>query len=212
MLNLLLLLIVLCNFRLLAASRLGSAIHVCAIQGGLIAIVTAVLHQGDYNLLFIAGVLLTFGVKAVLFPWLLMRTLKKVGIRREVDPYVGYHLSLLAGLLMLVIGFWAGAHLPISGHALDYRLLIPTAVFGFLTGFFLISTRRKAITQVLGYLVLENGVYLFGMSVVEHFPVLVELGMLLDLLVAVFLMGIVVFRIAKTFEHINTSQMTALRE
>jgi hydrogenase-4 component E len=81
-----------------------------------------------------------------------------------------------------------------------------------LTGLFLIVARRTALTQALGYLVMENGIYAFGVGLVEGTPMLLELGILLDVFVAVFVMGIAIFHISREFDHIDTDRMTTLRD
>ena len=91
-------------------------------------------------------------------------------------------------------------------------LLVPAGLFTVWTGLFLIMARRKAITQVLGYIVMENGIFALGMVLVEAMPLLVELGVLLDIFVAVFVMGIIVFQINREFDHIDSDQLSALRE
>jgi len=91
--------------------------------------------------------------------------------------------------------------------------LIPVAaMFTILTGLLLIVSRRKALTQVVGYLVMENGVYAFGAALAVDEPLLVELGVLLDVLVAVFVMGIAIYHISREFDHIDTDQLSALRD
>ena len=89
---------------------------------------------------------------------------------------------------------------------------MPAGLFTVWTGLFMIVARRKAITQVLGFIVLENGIFTLGIVLVEAMPLLVELGVLLDIFVAVFVMGIIVFNINREFDHINTDQLAALRE
>lgn len=91
-------------------------------------------------------------------------------------------------------------------------MLIPGAMFTILTGLFIVVSRRKALTQVLGYLVLENGVYVFGSSLAVEEPLLVEMGILLDVLVAVFVMGIVIFQINREFDHIDTDKLSVLKD
>ena len=91
-------------------------------------------------------------------------------------------------------------------------LLVPTALLTGLTGLFLVVARGKAIVQALGYLVFENGIYAFGLAIAHEEPLLVQLGVLLDLLVAVFVMGIIVFRIQRDFEHIDVGRLVALHD
>jgi hydrogenase-4 component E len=91
-------------------------------------------------------------------------------------------------------------------------LLVPTAFFLILTGMFLIVARRQALTQALGYLVLENGIYAFGSLLAKSAPWLVELGVLLDVFAAVFIMGIIIFHIHREFDHIDTHRLVYLQD
>jgi hydrogenase-4 component E len=90
-------------------------------------------------------------------------------------------------------------------------LIVPVAFFTIMSGLFLIVSRRKALTQVLGYLVLENGIYAFGVALVDKQPMLVEMGILLDIFVAIFVMGIAIFHINREFDHIDTDKLSGLR-
>jgi hydrogenase-4 component E len=91
-------------------------------------------------------------------------------------------------------------------------LIVPVALFTSLIGLFVIISRKKALTQVLGYLVLENGIYAFGVGLVHNAPLVVELGVLLDVFVAVFVMGIAIFHINRQFDHIDTDRMVLLKD
>jgi hydrogenase-4 component E len=206
----LLLCVVLTSFLLLGSSRLGSCIRVVALQGVLLGFLTlAGAPAGSLRAPILA--LASTGLKGVVFPWLLARALRDADVRREVEPFVGYRLSLLIGTAMLAGSLWLAARLP-PPHAGVSSLVVPVALFTMLVGLFLIVSRRKAITHVLGYLVMENGIYAFGVGLVEGTSMLVELGVLLDLFVAVFVMGIAVFHINREFDHIDTDRLTALRD
>jgi hydrogenase-4 component E len=109
-------------------------------------------------------------------------------VRREVEPYVGYTASLLFGVFAILASIWLSSRLRLSHPALP-PLAGPAAVFTILVGLFLIVSRRKAVSQVLGYLVMENGIYVLGIWMVVEIPMLVELGVLLDAFVAVFVMA-----------------------
>jgi hydrogenase-4 component E len=196
--------IVLTSFVLAGASRLGTCIRVVALQGVLLGLLTLAVHE---SLLALAST----GLKGVVFPWLLSRALRNADVRHEIEPFVGYRLSLLVVTLTLAASLWLGTHLPRPSAAIS-PLAVPVAFFTILVGLFLIVSRKKALTQVLGYLVLENGIYAFGVGAVEGTPTLVELGVLLDLLVAVFVMGIAVFHIGREFDHIDSDRLTALTD
>ena len=81
-----------------------------------------------------------------------------------------------------------------------------------MVGLLVLTTRRKALSQVVGYLVLENGIYVFGLSQVERVPFLVEMGVLLDIFVGVFIMGIVVFHINREFDSLDSTRLTELKD
>ena len=86
------------------------------------------------------------------------------------------------------------------------------AFHAILIGLFLIISRKKAVTQVLGYLGLENGIYIFGIALVKEATILIDLGVLLDIFVAVFVMGIAIFHISREFDHIDTDRLSTLKE
>jgi hydrogenase-4 component E len=202
--------VLLTDFRLLAGSRLVALIRVAGIQGALLGAlaVLGTAARPDATWLLAAA---TVAVKGLLLPRLLLRAIRRAEIRREVEPFVGYSASLLIGVVALGGAAWVGEVLPLPSAGAP-SLLVPTALFTGLTGLFLVVARRKAILQALGYLVFENGIYGFGLAVAHEEPLLVELGVLLDLLVAVFVMGIIVFQIQRDFDHIDVDRLTALHD
>lgn len=206
-----LVLLVLTAFVLLGSSRLGSCIRVVALQGMLLGYLTLAARAGDASLRAPILAIASTGLKGLAFPWLLSRALRDADVRREVEPIVGYSLSIVIGMLALAVSLWLAARLPRPAPPIS-SFVIPVALFMLLTGLFLIVGRRKALTQALGYLVMENGIYAFGVGLVEGTPMLLELGILLDVFVAVFVMGIAIFHISREFDHIDTDRMTALRD
>jgi hydrogenase-4 component E len=194
----------------LASSRLIFCIRLVALQGMALALLPLGMHDGsELRVWFlVAG---TLAVKGILLPRLLLRTRRQADVPREVEPYVGFGASILVGVLMLAASFWLSSHLPVPEAAAS-TLALPMSFFGIFAGLFLIVARRKALTQVLGYLVMENGIYTFGVTFVRHQPLLVEMGVLLDLLVGVFVMGIAIFRISQEFAHIDSDQLSVLRD
>lgn len=206
-----LLMLVLTSLALLGSSRLGACILMVALQGILLGLLTFVVRTEEplwYTLLLSLG---SMGIKGVAFPWLLSRALREAEIRREVEPLVGYNLSIVAGAFALAISMWLGARLPLPNLTIS-PLVIPVALFTLLVGLFLIVSRRIALTQVLGYLVLENGIYGFGVALAPRAPLIVELAIFLDVFVAVFVMGITIFHINREFDHIDTEQLSVLRD
>jgi hydrogenase-4 component E len=194
----------------LASSRLVFCIRLVALQGMVLALLPFGMPDGfGWRAWFL--VVGTLAVKGFLLPRLLLRTRRQADVPREVEPYVGFGASIVAGVLMLAASFWLSAHLPPPDTS-SSSLALPISFFGVFSGLFLIVTRRKALTQVLGYLVMENGIYVFGVTFVRHQPLLVEMGVLLDLLVGVFVMGIAIFRISQEFAHIDADQLSLLRD
>lgn len=204
-----LVLLTLTNMVVLGTSRLRACIRVVAAQGVALGILPLLTHDFELQLLVFA--LLNAILKGVVFPLILLRTLRQLNVWREDVPYVGYGLSLLAGPLALGFSCLVSARLPLPHAAAYSSMLVPIAMFTLIVGLFLIVSRKKAITQVLGYLVLENGIYAFGMAVANHQPLLIELGILLDVFVGVFVMGIAIFHISRQFDHIDTDQLNVLR-
>ncbi|HEX7406461.1 MAG TPA: hydrogenase [Candidatus Binatia bacterium] len=206
-----LVLMALTSLLLVASSRLTRCIRIVAFQGVLLGALTLVVHQHEPSLRTLLMAVAIVGLKGVVFPRLLSRVLQGADVRREVEPLVGYIGSLLLGTLTLAVSFWLSARLPLPTPAIS-ALVVPVALFTTLSGLFLIVTRRTALTQVLAYLVLENGIYVFGVGLVQGTPMLVELGILLDVFVAVFVMGIAIFHINREFDHIDTDQLTMLQD
>jgi hydrogenase-4 component E len=211
LLDALMVLLTFTNLRLLGLSRLNASIRTVAAQGVLLGLVALAAHAGHWSarILLIAAV--GIAVKGIAFPVLLFRALRAAKIRREVEPFVGYIPSVLAGVAAFVISLWVAARLPLpGGQASD--LIVPTALSTMLVGLLVIVSRKKALSQAIGYLVFENGIYIFGVGVAYEAPALVEMGILLDVFVAVFVMGITVFHIAREFDSIDTTRLAALRE
>ena len=203
--------LVLTDLVLLGSSRLRNAIRIVAAQGVALGLLPLLAHGHGAlwpAVLLGAG---SAGIKGLVFPALMNRALRETNASREIEPFVGYILSLLIGVGGLAVSFGFGARLPLPWAA-PSSLLVPAGLFTMWTGLFLIMARRKAITQVLGYIVMENGIFTLGMVLVEAMPLLVELGVLLDIFVAVFVMGIIVFQINREFDHIDSDQLSALKE
>lgn len=207
--NLLLLSVILINFFTLGSSRLGACIRAVALQGSVLALLPLTVHGLTPHALGLAAG--AFAFKGIFIPWLLFRAISEVRIRREIEPLIGYVPTLLLGALTTAAAFIFADSLPLTP---EHRgtLFIPTALATLGTGFLLLITRRKAITQVLGYLVFENGIFIFGVLLTTAMPLMVEAGVLLDLLVAVFIMGIVMHQINREFSTLNTERLSSLRE
>ncbi|MCX7787606.1 MAG: hydrogenase [Spirochaetes bacterium] len=210
LLNLVVVIILLSNIRLLNTSRIPVMIVSVAIQGWVIGSLPLVLHWERFQLTLVFITLITVTIKGVILPRLLNRSMQQAGVIREEEPFVGPTSSLLIGLFLLSLSFWITSTLRSSlPEGLSFIPVL--ALFTVFNGLFLIVSRKKAITQVIGYLTLENGVYAFGAALAVDHPFLVELGVLLDVWVGVFIMGIAIYHINREFDHIDTDKLSTLK-
>jgi hydrogenase-4 component E len=208
-LDLLLVLVLLLNFFTLGASRLRAVIFGLAGQGILVGCLPFFVHAdlGPRLVLFIA----TIAVKGVIVPRMLIYAMREVSVRREVEPLVGFLPSLLLGAVGTGLAVAFARTLPLSRGDTG-SLVMPASLATVLTGFLVLTTRRKAITQAVGFLVLENGIFLFGLLLLEAMPFLVEVGVLLDLFAGVFVMGIIIEHINVEFGSVSTEHLSSLKE
>ena len=198
----------------LGSDRLMALVKLMALQGVMVSVVNLfVLNQENIfgSGLFMFGAMLL--IKGVLIPGLMYTALNKLSIKREVQPIVGYHASIFIGLGLILASVFITAKMHDSLPGGNPLLLI-TAITTLGAGLFLMMGRRKAITQVIGYLMLENGIYLIGTALAKqaHTLYVLEFGMLLDLLVAVMIMGIILTRINDAFDDVDTSLLGSLKD
>jgi hydrogenase-4 component E len=202
-------LLLITDLLLLGSARLRSCITLAALQGIVVSLLPVLLHGAEGR-----AWLMTFGsaaLKGIVFPWLLTRVIREAGVRREVDPFVGHTLSVVVGVGALMFSLWVDARLDLSGEIVSGGLMIPAGLTTLLVGLFLLVSRRTAILQVLGYIVVENGSYTLGMALVGGVPMLVELGVLMDVFVAVFIMSIAAYHISREFDHLDVDQLDRLK-
>jgi len=199
------------NLVALGSSRLPSLIRTVAVQGVVLGVMPLLLesHHLDWRIVLVA--LATIAGKGFVIPGLLRRAMRAANIEREIAPFIGLVPSLLLGAGGTIAAVALAGALPLlPEHA--GLLLVPGALASVLTGFILLIGRSKAISQVCGYLVLENGIYLFGLLLIKATPLLVEAGVLLDLTVGIFVLGIIIDRIQRAFDSLDTRKLTALHE
>jgi len=209
-----LILVVLLNLAMLATSRMAACIRTFSLQSLLLALLPIAIGlrhaamPGAHTVIIAAGAI---GLKVILIPWVLLRVLRTGEIHREIEPFIGFTASVILGALIIVASFAFAKELPLPTQA-PTDLLLPVSLATLFNGLLMLVSRRTAITQVLGYLVVETGIFIFGLLLLEQTPVLVEIGILLDLFVAVFIMGIVVYHIRREFDHMDTYLLGELKE
>jgi len=203
--------LVLTDLAVLATSRLTTCVRLVAVQGAVLGLLPLVLRWPTFDLPIGTLAVSALALKGIVFPWLLLRTMRLVEIRREAEPYIGYTLSMVVGVLLVAVSAYLSTQwLPVSAGNAE-RFFLVGALAMILTGMLVVVSRRKAISQVLGFLMLENGVYAFGVVFLRETSLLVELAILLDVFVAVLVMGVAVHRIQRGFEHIDVDQLSALK-
>ncbi len=206
----LLVVVLLFNLFLLGTSRLQAVVNASAGQGVILGILTLCVHEGfsTWMVLITIGTIL---VKGVLIPGMLLRAIRDAAIRREIEPFIGFLPCLLLGALGTGASLVFAGTLPLAKEHVG-SLLVPAAMATVWTGFLVLTTRRKAINQVVGYLVLENGIYIMGLTLLHAMPFMVEMGVLLDLFVGIFVMGIILNHIRREFSSLDTAHLSALKE
>jgi hydrogenase-4 component E len=206
----LLVVVLLLNFFLLGTSRLQAVINASATQGVLLGGLTLCVHEG-LNVWIVLITIVTILVKGMLIPGMLLRAIRDAAIRREIEPFIGFLPCLLFGALGTGASLIFARTLPLAKEHVG-SLLVPAALATVWTGFLVLTTRRKAINQVVGYLVLENGIYIMGLTLLHAMPFMVEMGVLLDLFVGIFVMGIILNHIRREFSSLDTAHLSALKE
>lgn len=206
----LLILVLALNFVALGVSRIRAVINVVAFQGGLLGIFPLFVHPeiGIRGLVLIS---VTIGMKGFLIPRFLLQAMRSAEIQHEDKPVISYMASLLLGAVGTGLAMEFAETLPLA-EAHSHLLLVPTSLATVWTGFLMLTTRHKAIMQVLGYLLLENGIFVFGLLLLEAMPLMVELGVLLDLFTGVFVMVIIIHHLNREFASTSTKHLTSLRE
>jgi len=206
-----LVLLILTNLHLLGSSRMSACIHGVAVQAMLLGMIALLAQREDMGLRLLLLAAASMAIKAGILPWLLRRAVREVGVLTEVEPIVGFTTSLLLGLGLLGAALHVAGRLPLPGND-GTSFLVAVALFTIMIGLLLIVSRRKAVMQTLGYLAMENGIYAFGLAFAVREPLLVEMGVLLDVFVAVFVMGIAIHHISREFDHIDTDRLSALKD
>lgn len=201
--------VILANLALLASSRLVTCIRLVALQGAVISLTPLFFEIGPATAHAVILCAVALCLKGVAFPVLLQRTLRRVPVRHEIEPYMGYPLSILMGILGLFASMWLAGRLGVPEPASRAFSAAFATIF---TGLLLIVTRKKAFTQVMGYLAAENGIFLLTAVLAPGGPLFIELAILLDVFVAVFVMGIAIHHISRQFDCIDTDRFCSLKD
>jgi hydrogenase-4 component E len=210
LLNAILVVVLVMNLFALGASRIPAVIRIVGAQGAALGLIPLLLTRPpSAATAFVVAA--TIGIKGLLIPGIMLRALREAEIRREVEPIISRLASAALGAAAILLALLFAGSLPLAPQHQDL-LLMPAAMATVLAGFILLTTRYTALNQIVGYLVLENGIFIFGMLLVEAMPFIVELGVLLDLLVGIFVTCIIVNHINRTFSSLDTRRLASLKD
>lgn len=192
------------------SSRLPVLIKVLAFQGVVVSIVPLFIGHdlSGWGILF---TLVTMTIRGIIIPFCIYLAIKKVAIHREVEPIVGYHASLLAGLGLIVAATYVSHKFDITSISTS-TMLLPASITLLVAGMFLLMARRNAIAMVLGYIMMENGIYLVGTTFSVRARHIVEFGILLDVLAGVMIMAVILQNIKQKFDDVDTALLRTLKE
>lgn len=191
-------------------SRVTALIKILAFQGVVVSLVPLFMGH-EMSVGSITFTIATLLIRGIGIPLWIYIAVKKVAIRREVEPIIGFNASLLFGLVLIVAATFVSPkfNLPLANGS---ALMLPTAITLIVAGMFLLMARRNAIAMVLGYIMMENGIYLVGTGFTMRTHHIVEFGILLDVLAGVMIMAIILQNIKQTFDDVDTALLRTLKE
>ena len=204
-------LLLLSSFAMLSQRRVVTMVNLLALQGVLLGLATLLLawRTGQSHLYISAA--MTLALKAIFLPWLLHRLIRRLGVYWDSEPLLNIAGTMLVGLLIVIFAF--GLAQPISALATtSTRSSIGIAVAVVLLAFLTMITRRKAMSQVVGFLSMENGLFFGAMSATHGMPMIIELGVALDILVAMLVLGVFFFQIREQFDSLDLKHLEKLKE
>jgi hydrogenase-4 component E len=211
LINLFAAILLLLAFAMLAQRRVLSLINLFAAQGLVLAMSTATVAYGTHqtHLYWSAG--LTFALKVALLPWILHRLIRRLDVRWEFERLINIPTTMLIGIVLVVFSF--NLAVPISQLASTVtRSTLGIALASVMLSFLMMITRRKAIPQVIGFLSMENGLFFAATSATYGMPMVVELGIALDVLVGMLILGVFFFQIREQFDSLDLKHMEKLKE
>jgi hydrogenase-4 component E len=203
--------VLLTSFVMLAQARIVPLIHTFAWQGALLAITTAlVAYVTDHPHLYISAGM-TFVLKALLIPWMLHRLAVRLGIHRDIEILTYPSMTLLAGAGLVVFGYYVAIPI-VQLSTLVTRNTIAVSIAVVLLGMLLMISRKKAISQVIGFMSIENGLFFSAVVSTYGMPMVVELGIAFDVLVAAILFGVFFFQMRASIDSLDVDRLNRLRE
>lgn len=211
LINLFAALLLLIAFAMLSQRRVISLINLFATQGFVLSLSTAVVAYSSAQEHLYYSAALTFALKVLILPWILHRLIRKLNVKWDIETLINIPTTMLLGIVLVVFAFNLAA--PISQMAGTItKSTLGIAMASVLLSFLMMLTRSKAVPQVIGFLAMENGLFFAATSATYGMPMVVELGIALDVLVGMFILGIFFFQIRETFDSLDLKHMEKLKE
>ena len=211
LINLLAAILLLLAFAMLTQRRVLSLVNLFAAQGFALALSTGMVAYVTHQPHLYGSATLTMALKVVLLPWLLHRLIRKLDVKWDVEGLINVPTTMLIGIVLVVFAFNLAS--PISQLASTVtRATLGIAIASVMLSFLMMITRRKAVPQVIGFLAMENGLFFAATSTTYGMPLAIELGVALDLLVGVLILGIFFFQVREAFDSLDLRHMEKLKE
>ncbi|WP_025916258.1 formate hydrogenlyase [Herminiimonas sp. CN] len=210
-LNLLAATLLLLTFAMLSQRRILSLIHLFTLHGAtLVASALVVAYvTNDHHLYFSAG--LTFALKVVLIPWILHKLILRLNVKWDVEPLINVPATMLIGIVLVIIAF--NLAMPVAKLSSSIaRGTLGIALACILLAFLMMITRSKAVPQVIGFLAMENGLFFAATAATNGMPMIIELGIALDVLVGILILGVFMFQIREQFDNLDIHNLENLKE
>lgn len=198
------------TFLLIVRRNLAGQVRLFAVQSIVLAVLAALVAGFTRSLELFAVAIAVVLLKGVVIPRVLNRAVTRIGLQRSAAPYLETPASLAICGLLVLLSFYVMAPLT-DTNRLPTADAIPLAFAGVLIGIFITIIRRRALTQILGFLMLENGIFLLALLATYGVPFIVELGVFLDVLVAVLIMEVFIYKIKENFDSIEVDQLGKLK-
>jgi hydrogenase-4 component E len=209
--NLLAAVLLLISFSMLSQRRITGLITLFALQGAALSVSTLLVAWSTHQHHLYYSAAITLVLKVIAMPWYFFRVVKKLDVDRDVEPMINIPTTMLIGIALVIFSF--NLALPISQlSGTVMRSTLGIAMACVLLAFLMMITRKKAIPQVIGFLAMENGLFFAATSTTYGMPLVVELGVALDVMVAVFVLSIFFFQIRETFDSLDLKHMEKLKE
>lgn len=195
----------------LSSNRLYLSIKIYQLQSLFLSISILFIGIAFNEFELYLSAFLNFLIKTILIPYLLFKVVEKTKLDREISVYISITNSLLISILIIILSFYLSIKIDISGEVVA-KQIFPLSLGIILIGLFIMIVRKKALSQILGFLTMENGIFLAGSSLTKGMPMIVEIGIFFDVFVGALMTAILVFQIKTTIDSIDTSKLSNLRE